>query len=224
MEVIQFIQNDVQRSSQQSAWKRNVLLAGVFLLPAALGILMRDRIDGVFDTRTFIPNVLAILALTFSVSFLFRKSQPKTDFKWGLAGLLLALYFATDRMIFPTGERTVYDSSEAFWRESFRCMSKGSATTALVGVWLMVFAFTISSWPSRRWRAFLSVSAGIGGTIMLGFHCDSSSVEHVLVAHVGQGVLVGAVLFLAQEVFFYVRLKQAFPKLSERIQKLYKIG
>jgi hypothetical protein len=224
MEVIQFIQKDVQRSSQQSSWKRNILLVGVFLIPSALGILLRDRIDGVFNTQTFIPNVLAILALTFSVSFLIQKSQPKTDFKLGIGGLLLALYFATDRIIFPTGARTVYDSSETFWHEAFRCMGKGSATTALVGLWLMIFAFTISSWPSRRWRVFLSVAAGIGGTIMLGFHCDSSSVEHVLVAHVGQGVLVGAVLFLAQEVFFYMRLKQAFPKLSERIQKLHKIG
>ena len=224
MEVIQFIQNDIQRSSQQSAWKRNLLLFGVFLLPVALGILLREGLDGVFDTRTFIPNLLAILSLTFSVSFLVRKNQPKTDFKWAMGGLLLALYFATDRMIFPPGDRTVYSSSESFWHECFRCMGKGGATTALVGVWLAVFAFTISSWPSRRWRGFLSMSAGIGGVIMLGFHCDSSSIEHVLVAHVGQGVLVGAFLFLAQEVFFYLRLKQAFPKLAGSIQKFRKIG
>jgi hypothetical protein len=224
MEVIQFIQNDVQRSSQQSAWKRSLLLFGVFAAPVALGILLRDSMNGVFDTRTFIPNLLAILSLTFSVSFLIRKAQPKTDFKWAMGGLLLALYFATDRMIFPPGDRTVYSSSESFWHECFRCMGKGSATTALVGVWLAVFAFTISSWPSRRWRGFLSMSAGVGGVIMLGFHCDSSSIEHVLVAHVGQGFLVGALLFMAQEVFFYLRLKQAFPALSERIKRLSKIG
>jgi len=223
VEVTQFIEDDIKRASNHSPRIRILVGAGVFLFPVALGIFLRDRTDGVFDPRTFVPNTLAILALVFSASFLVRKANPKSDFKWGMLGLLMALYFATDR-IYSAEVRTEYASSESFWRESLHCFTKGGLTTLVMGLWLAFFAFTISAWPSRRWRAFLSVASGVSGAIMLGFHCDSSSVAHVLVAHVGQGIVFGVVLFLAQEAYFYWGLKRAVPGLSKRISRFYKLG
>jgi hypothetical protein len=223
VEVTQFIEDDIKRASHRSPWLRVLLGAGVFLFPVTLGVFLRDRIDGVFDPHTFVPNTLAILALVFSASFLVRKANPKSDFKWGMLGLLMALYFATDR-IYSADIRTEYASSESFWRESFHCFTKGGLTTLVMGLWLAFFAFTISAWPSRRWRGFLSVAAGVSGAIMLGFHCDSSSVAHVLVAHVGQGIVFGVVLFLAQEVYFYSGLKRAIPGLAGKIRKFHKLG
>lgn len=225
MEVIQFIQNDIRKSAELAPWKRYLMVLAVFLVPAALGILLRDRATGVFDPKTFIPNLLATFWLTFSVSLLLvQKPNFRPGFIFGLIGFLFAIFLATDRIYSWSGPHTGYASSEIFWHESLLCFAKGGLTSLLVGMWLAYFAFALSAWPSRRWRAFLSIASGVAGTIMLGFHCDSSSVAHVLVGHVGQGVFFGALLFIGTEIVFSLGLKKAIPELSSRIRKIHHLG
>ncbi len=105
-----------------------------------------------------------------------------------------------------------------------KCFTKGGITTVVAGMWMTLFAFAIASWPSRRWRALLSIEAGISGVIMLGFHCDSSSVGHVIIAHLGQGIVLGLLVFVGQELYFYTGLKNSFPGLKTKIKNFYRLG
>lgn len=222
MDVIAFIEKDAGRARGISRFARALACAVIFGLPLALGILLREGYEGVFDAGTFVPNLLGAL-LVFAVS-LAALGPRRFALRWLAAGVLLAVLLATGRVFFPGGARTAYASSGLFWHESGRCFTKGGLTTLAAGLWLTYCAFVGSAWPSRRWRVLLSAVAGASGVVMLGFHCDSSSIEHVLVAHAGQGVFLGAAVFAVQEAAFYLGLRRAFPELAERLRGLRRIG
>lgn len=222
MDVITFIEKDASRAKEKSRLARGLRAGVAFAIPVGLGILLRDDYDGVFEARTFIPNVLAACLIFLMVWIALRAGRAS----WRLlfAGALLGAFLATDRVFFPLGARTAYPSLDAFWHENGRCFTKGGGATVVAGLWLSFCAFATSSWPSRRGRAALAALAGTSGVIMLGFHCDSSSVGHVLVAHVGQGLVLGALVFILQETVFYFGLKRSFPELTAKLRGLHRIG
>ena len=204
MDVIGFIEKDLGRARSKSPLSRVLLGTVVFALPVALGILMREDLIGVLDARTLLPNLIAALltAVVFLLSFRRNLASGRALRLAGL-GLCLASGLAVERVFFPSGLRTTYPSSDVFWHENLRCFTKGGSTTLITGAWLMGCAFLASAWPSRRWRAIFAVLAGVSGAVMLGFHCDSSSAGHVLIAHLGQGVVLGLRRIFRAGVFVY---------------------
>jgi hypothetical protein len=202
-----------------------VLALVVLAIPVGLGILLRDGYEGVLAARTFIPNLSGALLLFFVAVFALRSHRSSQRALYlGYLGIFLSVFLATDRIFFPIDARTSYFSSDAFWAENSRCFTKGGVTTAITGLWLSFCVFVASSWPSRRWRFLFSAAAGASGVVMLGFHCDSSSVGHVLISHLGQGLVLGALVFVLQQGLFRLGLKRAFPALSSRLKDLHRVG
>jgi hypothetical protein len=223
--AIDFITQDIARSQRPRGALDGLFALGVFLVPVGLGLLLREDMKGVMEPRTLIPNLLAALFIVLLCSVVFSRNYfGNRLFKIAFSILILGLLLATDRIFFPVGGlRTLYDSSETFWRESFRCIEKGALASFVSGLWLSVFAFTLASLPGRRWRALICASAGVSGTVMLGFHCDSSSVGHVLIAHVGQGILVGVLLFVTHEFLIRSKLLRRFPSFAGKLKSLHKL-
>ena len=224
MDALEFIQKDISRARSSS---RPFIIMGLvlFLLPIVLGIGLREDNRGIFDPRIMLPNLAgAFILMAVLISGYSKNWSSRSVFAWGALGIALGLFLATERIFFPPGMRTIYTSNEEFWHESARCFIKGGFTTVIAGLCLSLFAFGISSWPSRRWRIFLSFSAGAIGAVMLGFHCDSSSVGHVALGHVGQGLIFGLIIFIGQEIFFHAALKRRLPILMEKIKNPSRIG
>ena len=221
MDIIKFIEEDIQRNKQTPGYKKYVIIIGTALLPVLLGIFLRDDLNGVFDPRNFFSNlVAALLLLSIPTLYEKRSAYGKIILSIMLISLALSIFFATERMFFPGSNRTSYVSEAIFWHESKQCFIKGTFASLIMGVWLTIFAFKLSSWPSRRFRLVLSFTAGISGTVMLGFHCDSSSVAHVLTSHLGQGLITGLLVWVVQELIFFSKIHKLFSKLY----RWYKLG
>jgi hypothetical protein len=214
MDAIEFIQKDMNRG-RKKLWVS--LAALTFLCPVLLGIFLRDDLNGVFEPRVFSANLGAAALLSVGVFSIFKQRFSSSKaFAMAIVFAFLALFFATDRIFFPVAERTPYATDAIFRVETSRCFLKGAFETSILGACLVISSFLFSSWPSRRWRALISVIAGVSGTVMLGFHCDSSSVSHVALGHIGQGVLVGLIFFGLQEFFFRLKMRSIFPGLINR--------
>jgi len=225
MDAIEFIEKDVKRGSANRSITRILASIGAVLIPIALGVGLRDGLDGVFTPRILIPNLVAAVLLGVVISASYgRLFSSFTTWRWSRWGLVCAMILAIDRVVFPIGVRTSYPSQAIFWQESLRCFTKGSVSAVVLGAWLILFAFGFSSIPSRRWRVLISFAAGVSSTVMLGFHCDSSSWEHVLYGHVGPGAAVGTALVLIQELLFKIKLGSALPSLAGKIRNPSKIG
>ncbi len=61
------------------------------------------------------------------------------------------------------------------------------------------------------------------GVAMLGLHCDSSSVGHVLSSHFGQGILGAAVLLAGFEAIHIVRVRSALGPSASRLRGLARL-
>ncbi len=221
MDALDFVKKDMAKNSRRPRWLTGIFAGGVFLLPVLMGIFLKQDLKGVFTARTLIPNVAAALFLVLAaLTILKRGSRAR-----GLYTLLgAALLLATERVVFPLEPRTVYETLQIFWAETAKCFAKGSLATTATGIWMVFFAFTISAWPTRTSRILISFLTGVSGVIMLGFHCDSSAPTHVLVGHLGPGVVLGIVIFLIQEVIFRSALKKNFPGLRNKVGHFSRIG
>lgn len=225
MDVVTFIQKDIERFSQRSTRITFALAVLVLLVPMGLGLLLREETLPALAPRTLLPNLLA--ALLSSMLFYKITSKPaawRSTLAVSGAGCFVILLLATERAYFPSALQTTYESAEAFWRESIRCFSKGGVTTLLLGSIFLSYALMGSSLPTQGMRRVLAAFSGVLGVLMLGFHCDSSSWEHLLVSHIGQAVVFGGVLYGVGQALFRSKLKRAFPKLWARIQKPGRLG
>ncbi len=224
MEAIDFIESDIRRWKQSRALVR-ALIVGIALIPVLLGIGLRDSFENVFSLRIFVPNLLAAIVLGGVVFASFDEGFSSAKIlKTAKLALLFALLLATERVLFPSGPRTQYASASVFWRESGRCFFKGALTSAVMGAWLICVAFVFSSLPARRWRILISVVCGVAGAVMLGFHCDSSSWGHVLSGHVFPGVVLGVLIYFAQETVFRLKLRLGFQGLLGKIRNPSRLG
>lgn len=225
MDAIDFIAKDIKKSQVNSKIFM-VFMLGILIIPAALGIALRDEHEIVWNYQTFIFNSFAAIALALATLAVFRRETFSLALsKWSWVIFLLAMVFSVKRIFFPlTDLHTVYNTSDSFIHETWLCFQKGSWTVAAMGLWVIAFSFGFSSWPTRKLRFMSSVSAGVAGMVMLGFHCDSSSVAHVLLGHTAPGILLGVSLFFIQEILLYFKLKTAFPQLFNKIKSFSKIS
>jgi hypothetical protein len=215
MKAIQFIQQDLKRGTRLRP--PLLLLVGVATLafPIVSGIGFRQDYVGVFDLRILIPNLLGALLLGLSVMAIFQtRFRSGKTFNLAAFALGLGLLLASERVIFPAGDRTFYASPLVFWNETVRCFAKGILEGLLMGLALSFSVFRFSSWPSRRWRALIAFAVGVSGAVMLGFHCDSSSASHVFIGHVGQGLVTGLGAYFFQSRLFSTKVRNLFPKLG----------
>ena len=215
MDAIQFIEQDLKRGKKHETLLQIVVLSAALLFPVALGIGLRRHYAGALEPRVFIPNLVATFLLGGGLLWMFRsRFSSARIFYWAMLAFALGLILATERVFFPVGERTFYASSDVFWGETGGCFLKGAVESLVLGAALSFISFKYSAWPSRRWRALISVAIGVSGAVMLGFHCDSSSPEHVLIGHVGQGVFTGLIAFFFQNRIFASKMKTLFPTLK----------
>jgi hypothetical protein len=86
-----------------------------------------------------------------------------------------------------------------------------------MGIWLVVFSTYFTSRAPLRWRVLVASSAGATASVMLGFHCDSASVFHVLVGHLAPGILVGTAVFFASTLLARRSRARAIPSLGRTL-------
>jgi hypothetical protein len=219
MDAIKWIKSDLERPRNYGQGMRTLFLIIILILPACLGIALRDGLSGVFVPRVFIPNIIAATALALAFRAAYKNNfNSRQSFIFGFVLLILCGFLANGRAFFPVGERTVYHSTSLFWSENLGCFTKGGIMTLVMGIYLSAISFVTSSWPNRRWRAYLAAVSGMSGMIMLGFHCDSSSLGHVFFGHFGQGLILGVVVFLLQEILFRLQVRRALPDLMKKIK------
>ena len=223
MDALGFIEKDLKRSGRAGSPFVFGGIWGAALVPAALGLGLRPSLGGVGGPHVLIPNVLAALLLALA-AWLTRQRTPRA-FQAVRAALVVAALLAIERAIFPPGgARTTFASPEEFRTATTACFAKGALATIVTGAWLGILAFAFSPWPSRRWRAIVAFGAGVSGAVMLGFHCDSSDWNHVLLGHLGQGVAMGAGLFIIFEGVFQLGLKSRLPELMAKVRNPRRIG
>ncbi len=224
MNVISLIESDVSRVKPKKM-QSFLFWLGLAFIPAGFGILMREDLVGVLDLRVLGPNLLAALVVSVAAWLVGMKNLlPKKLFGVTLVIALFGLLFAVDRMMFPVDVRTTYATLADFWLGNGKCFGKGLVTSLVFSMWVGGFAFLLTSLPNRRRRVMICLVSGIAGTVMLGFHCDSSSVGHVLVSHVGQGVIAGYLAFLLLEAGFQNTIRSKVPRVIRGIKNPHKLG
>lgn len=224
MKVIQLIEADVARVTTTPIWKKLLFSILLFLTPAALGLFLRADLNGVFELKVVLPNLLASLFLA-SLPFTYEARAINKNYFLGSVLLMGAsLFLASERVCFPLAPDAGFTNSAAFWSASANCFMKGSLATFVMGTLYSVFIFGFSSWPSRRYRILISGMSGVAGATMLGFHCDSASLAHVASAHWGQGVLIGGVGFVIQEMYFRYRLKTQLGEWGAKLRRANRLA
>jgi hypothetical protein len=225
MEAIDWIKRDLARPQTISPRTRFMLFLFFVIFPVALGILLRESMEGVFHAVVLIPNLTAFLLLSLVYYRVQQKNFcEKQSFTLALWLLPLALLFATSRIFLPDGLRTETVLPGLFEKETFQCFVTGAFTTLVSGIYLSIATAFSASVLNRRARFFLAMVSGISGTLMLGFHCDNSSVAHILWGHVLQGIMAGFLIFGLQEVLFAIRLRKAFPALFAKLNQPDQLG
>ena len=225
MDTIEWIKRDLENAKKTSPQKKIPLLLVFVLLPLVLGLGMRASLDHSLEPRVFVPNLIALLLTGFAWFWVDRKNFSRLQgFRLALVFNVLSLGFAIERIFFPIGPRTEYSLPGILEQESLQCFLKGGASSLFVGIYLSIVTLFTASTLSRPARFLLALTAGISGTIMLGFHCDSSSVAHVMWGHVLQGVAAGLLIFGLQEILFLLNLKKSFPRLIQNIKNPTKLG
>ena len=224
MSAIDLIREDLGRAGRRPRWVEWGLVAGVALGPMALGVFLRDSYDGVLEPMVFLPNLAAAILLAGAGAASFRRNYDgERLYRLCLVALAGALVLSVDRVIFPSGARTRYASSLVFWIEASRCFWKGSIVALVFGSWLSLFAFRFAAWPRRGWRGLIAVATGVSATVMLGFHCDSSSAVHVGLGHLGPGILIGVVVYHAQKWLFAWGIRRRLPGRFQSVGRLDKL-
>jgi hypothetical protein len=229
MDALKFIEDDIQRSNRGGLGALHWIALMAASFPVIVGLGLRESFGGAFEPREFIPHIIAALILG-EVIWLSLGSgfSSKLAYRTAWAALVLVGLLACAKLfyplIFPGEVRTSYLSSHVFWIESMHCFSKGSLTAAFFGAGVIGAVMGLCPLPMRRWRVLLSVIVGISGAVMLGFHCDSSSWGHVLVGHLGPGVLLGVVTGFFQEYLFRRRIQTHFSALIQKLRNPSQIG
>jgi hypothetical protein len=207
MDTIAFIRNDVEKDAQISGWRLAVFGLGTAAIPAALGLFLREDWRGVFELERLVPNILAAVLLgLFPVLYRRRIAGGVRAYPKMAIFLALAVLFAAARLAFPGGDHTQYDSSAAFWSATRVCFGKGAIAAAVTGLWLGLLTLYSFSLPSARWRKLIAAAGGTAAAVMLGFHCDSSSVPHVLLGHILPGAVTGFAIYAVLTVAFHRRV------------------
>ncbi len=202
--ALDFIQDDIAKT--QTARRRLPIALGLItlLLTVAMGLWLRDSVDDSFALAIFLPN-LALMISLLTYSWIFPATRK---IKWLLPFLGVAAVLSFYRA-FTASVPTVYASGAQFWAENLACLAKGAIASALAA---SLFAWAISRLaptPSRPWRIATSVMCGMIGVSMLSFHCDSSSVAHLTIAHWGQALFGIALSLGIQRYTFRRQLKKA---------------
>lgn len=226
MDIIQFIEKDIKRDNKNSSVFYVTVFLIVTLLPSALGIFLRDEHIIVWEYRTFVFNALAAVLLGSSAILFYRRQNFSAKWNhWAWLFISFSILFSVKRLFFPSENlRTVYQSMTQFWTETILCFEKGSFATLALGGTLIVFSFMLSSTPNRKRRFLTSLIAGMASLVMLGFHCDSSSIGHIFLGHLGPGVVCGVLLFILQEGLFYFKIRSQFSFSKNQIKNILKIG
>ena len=224
MDAIKWIEDDLNRQKRTTNLARTFFVFVLISIPGFMGLGMREGLDDSMNSRLLLPNMIATVFLGFIFKKLFEQNFVfAKNIRLYFVLFLLSLGLATERVFFPIAERTAYSSDAAFFHEFLGCFLKGGLTTFVAGVYLAFVSFTASSLPLRKSRMLISALAGLSGTLMLGFHCDSSSYAHVLLAHVGAGVVMGLLVYLLQELLFVARIKAGIPELKEKIKNIHRL-
>jgi hypothetical protein len=225
MDAIKWIEQDLNRSKKRSNGVLFLFMAVLFLVPMMVGIGFRSDLNGVFDPRVFIPNGVGALCVAFAFVLAYASYfTHRKSIRFGAILLIVGSILMIERVFFPEGLRTHYGSQAVFWDENLKCFLAGGVVSLGIGIFLTSVAFLTSSLPSRSLRFYLSLISGASGMVMLGFHCDSSSVGHIFFSHVAQGMVLGACIFLLQEFLFSLQLKKAFPELTQKIKNVARLG
>ncbi|MBC7397490.1 MAG: DUF1109 family protein [Bdellovibrionales bacterium] len=225
VQVIQFIQSDLRREKTQARLLLILFVFGTAAIPALLGFVMRVDLNGVFEPHALLPNLFAATLLALFPLIYQKRARLSTASVWVAATTLIAAFgFSSARLFASSGNLAEFTSKAAFSNASESCFLKGLLGSVLVGTWLCLFVFHFSSLPSRRWRTLSSVAAGVAASVMLGVHCDSSSLIHVSIGHWGAGAVVGSLLYFGQEYWFRKILQSRVPDLLSRIDSANKIS
>lgn len=219
MDTIKWIQSDIERGHFVRSWTRAGLLAIGLFFPVLFGLLLRQDFSDVFALRVLIPNLVSAMLMIFAFKAVYETNfNERLALKIAAVLLILSVFIAAERTLFPAGPRTTYASTEIFWYESQKCFRMGAGATLILGLYFASLSYLTASWPSRSYRALIAGAAAVSGMVTLSFHCDSSSVAHVFLAHFGQGVIIGFIVFSLQETFYLIQLKRKFPKLTAKIR------
>jgi hypothetical protein len=225
MDTIEWIKLDLARAKKVPVVLRILFATIFFLIPIGVGLLSRKDLDDSLHAAILIPNLLAMVALGLAWLEVSRQNfSSRQAFRFALFLLPLALFFALDRLFFPGGPRTEYLLESRFEHETLQCFLFGGATTLGVGLYLTLVTFLTSSLLSRRARFFLSIASGMSGAVMLGFHCGSSSIAHVMWGHLFQGIAAGILIFGLQEIIFAIRLRRSHRTLVDTLKNPQNLG
>ena len=219
MDAIKFIQNDVERAHQTSPWVRASLLVVALFFPILFGLGLRADFHGAFALRILMPNLMSAMLMIFAFKSIYEVNfHERVAIKIATILLVLSVVMAAEKVMFPAAARTVYANNEIFWKENRACFSVGALSTLILALYFGILSYLTASWPSRSYRALIAGTSGVSGMVMLGFHCDSSSLPHVFLSHFGQGFVVGLVFFVAQVFFYAHQLKRKFPTLIKKLK------
>jgi hypothetical protein len=219
MDTIKWIQTDIARGHLIRPWTRAIMLAVGLFFPILFGLLLRQDFNDVFALRVLIPNLVSAMLMIFAFKSVYETNfNERLALKTAAVLLVLSVFIAAERTLFPAGPRTTYPSPEIFWSESQKCFRMGAFATTILGLYFASLSYLTASWPSRSYRALIASAAAVSGMVTLSFHCDSSSVAHVFLSHFGQGVIIGFIVFFLQEVFYFIQLKRKFPELTAKIK------
>lgn len=200
MNAVDFIKSDMGKKSSTPFTHHLILYFFIFIFSLVYGYVSRDDHGATLRLSSVIAGVAGFIVLVFSLR------KPKL---WILGvGFLLSIQTAI-----------LNSSPSSLWDGTLACFLKGCLTTIIVGLILAGFTFRFASWPVRRERMMLALSAGLSGALMLEIHCDSAFMGHVLVGHVLQGLVSGLVVFGILEIVFIKSVKASFPNI-DNIQKL----
>ena len=198
--VVRYIRKDVERGRNL---RPGQILGVAFLaaaIPILLGIGLRSGAFGETDAGTLLHHVSAAIFVGGLVVFYAKRAEaPRPALYLSILVLFESLQFAMVQMLSPVGPRTAYANSSVFWAETRACFFRGTFSVVVLGALLGYFALRMTALPTLRWRVILAAGAGVSATVMLGFHCDSSSVRHVLYGHVGPALVVGSIVFAILE-------------------------
>jgi hypothetical protein len=208
-DTLTWIEKDTARIAPARArmpWATALVLA---LVPAALGLGLRRDFDGVTEPAVLLPN-LALVGC--ALGFL------------GLRGYGRWAAFAVGLGISLHGARVLGDFTPEFWGGTESCILKGSFTGSVVALAFAALALAWAPAAGRAARFRVGVACALGGVAMLGFHCDSPSAAHLVLAHWGQGAFAIAIGAGLQGFLFRARVRAALgPRLSARLRGLSRL-
>ena len=221
MDAIKWIEDDLSRQQRTPSILRDLFVFVLISIPVLMGLGMRAGLDDSMSLRLLVPNIMATVLLGYLFKKIFEQHFVLTkNLRLSLGLFLFSIILGTERVFFPITIRTTYSSDAVFFREFLACFFKGGLTGLIAGIYLSIISYTATSLPLRKSRMFIAALSGLSGLLMLGFHCDSSSLAHVAFAHLGAGVSMGLVVYVILELIFIAQLKSRFPSINEKVKNL----